>query len=314
MRDLTGLRGRLSGRSADPHHPGAGAGAVPLARSRSIRSMRRRWPGRSRAGCSATGRPASTPTACRGAQRHPRRLRPGPDDDQIVRRIRGTRRCELQRRHPGGLAQGPGQHRQDRAQPHIAATAREQVYAANGDIIKAVGWHSRAGHADDAAVHHPRRQALHRRREPQAYRAQRSLAQGPGRLHFCCRSTDIPVTKSFANSVSTSTTSPRAQRASMDGAVPASTTYGEWLAKQSAARQDESSAPRAASCCGRAARRSTRCSPTVGICSRSTRCASGTLRCSQRLGYKGRGDPPPRLTSSPARPSPTRPRRAAGRG
>jgi hypothetical protein len=54
-----------------------------------------------------------------------------------------------------------------------------------------------------------------------------------------CRSSSTPVLKSYRelgipiDEISAST------RASMDGEVPAETTYSEWIAKQSAARQDE---------------------------------------------------------------------------
>lgn len=58
---------------------------------------------------------------------------------------------------------------------------------------------------------------------------------GPGRLHFCCRSSKVPVLKS-AKSLGFRDD---ATRASMDGQAPDFTTYDEWLSKQSAARQDE---------------------------------------------------------------------------
>jgi hypothetical protein len=63
---------------------------------------------------------------------------------------------------------------------------------------------------------------------------------GPGALHWCCRSTSTPVTKSWKEltGVDVEEFSP-ATRASMDGEVPADMTYAEWLKKQSAARQDE---------------------------------------------------------------------------
>ncbi len=63
----------------------------------------------------------------------------GQTTDQIVRRIRGTAAAG----YSDGVLQGSRQGLTAvvrTALSHTAATAREQVYAANGDIIKAVGW------------------------------------------------------------------------------------------------------------------------------------------------------------------------------
>lgn len=62
---------------------------------------------------------------------------------------------------------------------------------------------------------------------------------GPGRAHWRCRSVGVPVTKSFRDlGIDIDELSP-GTRASMDGQVPADTTYGQWLKRQSAARQDD---------------------------------------------------------------------------
>ncbi|MEE4461546.1 hypothetical protein V2S84_05310, partial [Azotobacter chroococcum] len=53
------------------------------------------------------------------------------------------------------------------------------------------------------------------------------------------RSTSAPVTKSWRElSIPLDEMSP-GERASMDGQVPAETTYSQWLQRQSAARQDQ---------------------------------------------------------------------------
>ena len=64
---------------------------------------------------------------------------------------------------------------------------------------------------------------------------------GPGRLHWRCRSAAVAITKSLSEitGIPGLPENPVGMRASMDGAVPGDTTYGEWIKKQSAARQDE---------------------------------------------------------------------------
>jgi hypothetical protein len=63
---------------------------------------------------------------------------------------------------------------------------------------------------------------------------------GPGKFHWGCRSTSSPVLKSIKELGGEDIESfTPAQRASMDGAVPADVTYSDWIKRQSAARQDE---------------------------------------------------------------------------
>lgn len=161
----------------------------------------------------------------------------GKTASQIVREIRGTKAG----RYEDGILQRPRRDLMavvNTAVNHTAAVAREQFQAANSDIIKAVVWRS----------------TLDNRTSPQC-RVRDSLKYealthkpighkipwlaGPGRIHFACRSTDSPVTKSWRElGIPIDEMSP-GQRASMDGQVPAETTYSQWLSRQSTGRQDQ---------------------------------------------------------------------------
>ena len=63
--------------------------------------------------------------------------------------------------------------------------------------------------------------------------------RGPGKIHFCCRSCEILITKSWEKMQIASGELSSVTRASMDGQVPAHTSYAEWLARQPYARQEQ---------------------------------------------------------------------------
>lgn len=161
----------------------------------------------------------------------------GETATQIVRRIRGTRAEQ----YADGLLQRPRRDLMAVVQTaigHTAAVAREQFVEANQDIIKAVVWRStldtktsepcriRDGRKYEAATHKPVGHKI-------------PWLQGPGRIHWNCRSTSTPVTKSWRELGFDIDEMTPGERASMDGQVPADTTYAEWLQRQSAARQDQ---------------------------------------------------------------------------
>lgn len=161
----------------------------------------------------------------------------GQTTDQIVRKIAGTKAkgfrdgvIDRSRREVESVVRT--------ALSHTAEVAREQVYNANSDLLKGEGWHStldtrttnwcrvRDGKLYEVGTHRPIGHKI-------------PWLQGPGRSHWCCRSTSVPVTKSWKElglpfeELSPST------RASMDGQVSAETTYSKWLQRQSRARQEE---------------------------------------------------------------------------
>lgn len=126
----------------------------------------------------------------------------------------------------------------DTAIKHTAAVARERFYAENSDLISEVVWKStldsrvspicqvRADKRYTAVQHKPIGHKI-------------PWLQGPGRIHWRCRSTASPVLKSWRELGLDTDDLPAGTRASMDGQVPGETTYGEWLARQSQERQEQ---------------------------------------------------------------------------
>lgn len=161
--------------------------------------------------------------------------------DQIVRRIRGTRArgyadglVEIDRRNAQAVVRT--------AVSHMAATTREAFYEANEDLIKARKWDSTLDsrttpicQVRDGKLYHP---ITHK---PLGHSL--PWLGGPGRAHWGCRSVDVPVTKSWRE-LGLDIDLPESTRASMDGQVPADTTFAAWIQRQSARRQDDILGPK----------------------------------------------------------------------
>ncbi len=160
----------------------------------------------------------------------------GQTTDQIVRRIRGTKAkgysdgiIEIDRRHAEAVVRT--------ALSHTAAIARQQTDEANTDLIKGFVW---------TATLDTRTTESCRIRDGKQYDKQyRPVGHsipwlsGPGRLHWNCRSSSTRVIKSWRElGLDIDEISP-GTRASLDGQVPADMSYGEWLKKQPAERQDD---------------------------------------------------------------------------
>lgn len=161
----------------------------------------------------------------------------GKTVSQIVSEIRGTRANA----YADGFLQRPRRELETvvrTAINHTASVARDQFVSANEDIVKAVRW---------VATLDTKTSPQCRIRDQLQYTAQshRPIGhkvpwlQGPGRLHFNCRSTDSPVTKSWRELGIPIDEMTASERASMDGQVPGELNYGEWLRRQSAGRQDQ---------------------------------------------------------------------------
>jgi hypothetical protein len=156
---------------------------------------------------------------------------------KIVQRLRGTRAkgyadglLEIDRRGAETVART--------AISHMAGVTRDRFIAANDDLVQAVRWVSTLD---------VRTSPLCRVRDGLRYTATEHKpiehkvpwGAGPGRLHMACRSCSAPVVKSWRELGFDLDELEAGTRASMDGQVPADQTYGEWLQKQSAKRQDE---------------------------------------------------------------------------
>lgn len=160
----------------------------------------------------------------------------GQTTDQIVRRIMGIK--------AEGYADGLlNRSRQDieavvrTAISHTAQGARDAFYEANSDLMAGVKWLSTLDGRTSAPC---------RLRDGLKYTSDHlpvghsvPWLAGPGRLHWQCRSTSTPIIKGWEDLGLTADEIGEGTRASMDGQVPESTTYGEWLKGQSAARQDQ---------------------------------------------------------------------------
>lgn len=156
---------------------------------------------------------------------------------QIVQRVRGTRArgysdgvIEIDRRNAESVVRT--------AVSHTAGVTRDRFYSDNEDLIKAVQWVSTL----DARTSSECRVRDGLQYTPETHKPighKVPWLGGPGRLHWRCRSSSAPITKSWRElGIDMDDMSP-STRASMDGQVPAEMTFAQWLAKQSAARQDD---------------------------------------------------------------------------
>ena len=161
----------------------------------------------------------------------------GKTVSQIVSEIRGTRAAA----YADGFLQRPRKDLEAvvrTAINHIAATARQEFTSANSDIIKAERWVSTLDTKTSDQCR-PRDQKLYTAGTHKPIGHKIPWLQGPGKLHFNCRSTSTPVTKSWRELGIPIDEMTPGQRASMDGQVPADQDYNQWLAKQSSARQEQ---------------------------------------------------------------------------
>lgn len=154
----------------------------------------------------------------------------------IIRKLRGTKAQRFEdgvlnrsRRGIAAIVQT--------ALSHTANVAREAGYKANADLIKGIRWVSTLDGRTTNNCRVRDQKQYTTDHKPVGHKI--PWLQGPGAIHINCRSTSVPILKSWREIGIDMDDLPPSTRASMDGQVPADMTYAQWFAKQSAERQDE---------------------------------------------------------------------------
>lgn len=122
---------------------------------------------------------------------------------------------------------------------HFASASRRKMYGEYKDLIRGTEWVSTLDtHTSNICI---MRDGKHYDLNGKPIDGNTlPYLGGAGRAHFSCRSTEVPIFRSWADldKLDADKLDP-ATRASMDGQVAATMRYGEWLEKQSYARQEE---------------------------------------------------------------------------
>jgi len=151
----------------------------------------------------------------------------GQTTSEIVKRIRGTRSLK----YADGLLEITRRNAESivlTAVSHTANYARQSLYQANDDIVKAERY---------TATLDTRTTLLCSSRDGNTYAIGTPKPAIPA--HIRCRSIYIAVLKSFREMGLDFDELPASTRSSIDGQVADSLNYQEWLTKQSVARQNE---------------------------------------------------------------------------
>lgn len=160
----------------------------------------------------------------------------GDTHEQIARKVRGHANrgyqdgaLQMSRANAGSIAKT--------AVGHLAATARKSFADANDDILKGKQWLSTLDNktSKDCRIRDRLKYTLDNK--PVGHKV--PYLQGPGKIHFCCRSTETYILKSSEELGIKVGEIKDSSRASMDGQVPADTNYQDWFSRQSFTRQAE---------------------------------------------------------------------------
>lgn len=166
----------------------------------------------------------------------------GETVDEMIRRLRGTRAegyadglLQIDRRHAEAVVRT--------ATSHFAQRARESFYEANSDLITEEQWVSTLDNRTTEMCQ-IRDGLIYTSPEHRPVGHRVPWLEGPGAIHWNCRSVSIPVVDS-AKALGLDL--PPVERAAMNGVAAPGTTYREWIEAQPAARQDQILGPTRAS-------------------------------------------------------------------
>ncbi|MBK0003374.1 phage minor head protein [Erwinia sp. S38] len=160
----------------------------------------------------------------------------GDTHEQIARKVRG----HANRGYQDGALQMSRANAASitkTAVGHLAATARQSFATANDDILKGKQWLSTLDNktSKDCRIRDRLKYTLDGK--PIGHKI--PYLQGPGKIHFCCRSTETLILKSSEELGINVGEVKDSSRASMDGQVPSDTDYQKWFSRQSFTRQSE---------------------------------------------------------------------------
>ncbi|MEX3004218.1 hypothetical protein [Serratia fonticola] len=160
----------------------------------------------------------------------------GETAEQIYRRIRGTRTRSYQD-SALQICRSEAISVIKTAVNHLAAVARDEFSLANADVIDCKRWCSTLDNrtSDTCIV----RDGLLYTLNNKPIKHKVPYGAGPGRIHFCCRSVEQLVVKSWRDLGIGVDEMPEGTRASMDGQVPGKTNIRDWIMRQSYKRQIE---------------------------------------------------------------------------
>lgn len=120
---------------------------------------------------------------------------------------------------------------------HLQATARNQFAEANKHILEGKQWLSTLDNKTSPACIIRDRLKYTLEGKPIGHKV--PYLQGPGKIHWNCRSTEIWITKSWRQLGMDVDEIDEGTRASMDGQIPVGTTFLEWIQRQPVWRQKQ---------------------------------------------------------------------------
>jgi hypothetical protein len=157
----------------------------------------------------------------------------GDTTEQVARKVRGHANrgyqdgaLQMSRTNAGSIAKT--------AVGHLAATARKSFADANDDLLKGKQWLSTLDNrtSKDCRIRDRLKYTL--ANKPIGHKV--PYLQGPGKIHWCCRSVETYILKSSDELGIAIGQISDSSRASTNGQVPADTDYHGWFSRQSFTR------------------------------------------------------------------------------